>query len=141
MDNRREDYSYFLSIPTRWNDNDMLGHVNNVIYYSYFEAIVTKFVQEEMGVDWATAPEVPYTAENLCRFRRSLRFPETVEAALRISKIGNTSYTYELALFSQGAETPAADGYWVHVMVARDSEKPLPINPRLNKILEHHFHG
>lgn len=135
MASRREDYSYFLSIPTRWNDNDMLGHVNNVVYYSYFEAIVTKFVQEEMGVDWALAPEVPYTAENLCRFRRSLKFPETVEAALRISKIGNSAYTYELALFSEGVVEAAADGYWVHVMVTREGEKPVPINEEIKKVL------
>ena len=139
MTNRREDYSSFLSIPTRWNDNDMLGHVNNVIYYSYFEAIVTKFVQEEMGVDWAIAPEVPYTAENLCRFRRSLKFPETVEAALRISKVGNSAYTYELALFSTGVEEPAADGYWVHVMVARENEKPVPISDDIQKVLQRYL--
>ncbi|MCW9035890.1 MAG: acyl-CoA thioesterase [Rhodospirillales bacterium] len=139
MSMHREDYTYFHSIPTRWNDNDMLGHVNNVIYYSYFEAIVTKFVQEEMGIDWALAPEVPYTAENLCRFKTALKFPETVEAALRVTRIGNTSFDYAIALFSAGKDQPAAEGHWVHVMVDRESEKPVPLTDDLKQVLKKHM--
>jgi acyl-CoA thioester hydrolase len=134
----RDDYSFFMEIPTRWNDNDMLGHVNNVTYYSYFEAVVVKFVMEELGIDWYRAPHVPYTAENLCRYRRALRFPETILGALRIGRIGRTSYTYELALFRDGEEAPVADGYWVHVMVERDSERPTPLTDPVRAALARH---
>ncbi len=139
MSTHREDYTFFMSIPTRWNDNDMLGHVNNVVYYAYFEAIVTKFVQEEMGIDWANSSQVPYTAENLCRFKTALRFPETIEAALKVTRIGNSSFDYEIALFSEGKEDPAADGHWVHVLVERETEKPAALSPGLKKILKAHM--
>lgn len=124
---RREDYPYHMNIPTRWNDNDMLGHVNNVVYYSYFEAIVVRFMQEEAKNDWASAAALPYAAESLCRFIRPVKFPQNLEAGMRIEKIGRTSVTYALALFAEGDERPAATGHWVHVWVDRKTERPTDI--------------
>lgn len=135
MSETRGDYSYLLEIPTRWNDKDMLGHVNNVFYYSYFEAIITKFVQEELKCNWAKSDIIPYAAENLCRFKKPLRFPEVIEGAMRISQIGRTSFVYELAIFSKGQDRPAATGYWVHVMVNRESERPIELTKGMRGIL------
>ncbi|MCW8835433.1 MAG: acyl-CoA thioesterase [Rhodospirillales bacterium] len=132
----RSDFTYFMDVPTRWNDNDMLGHVNNVIYYSYMEAVVVRFVSEVLGVDWYTSPLIPYAAESLCRFKRPLAFPQKVEAAMRISHIGNTSFSYELALFAEGDDALYAEGRWVHVMVERESERPTPISPDIRTTLE-----
>lgn len=133
---RREDYPYRMIIPTRWNDNDMLGHVNNVVYYSYFEAVVVRFVQEETQTDWASASEIPYAAESLCRFIRPVKFPQTLEAGMRIERMGNSSVTYNLALFAEGEEKPAATGHWVHVWVDRDEERPVPIPDRARAAYE-----
>jgi acyl-CoA thioester hydrolase len=124
---RRGDYPYRMTIPTRWNDNDMLGHVNNVVYYSYFEAVVVRFVMEETGTDWGSAPFIPYAVESLCRFVRPVKFPQTLEAGMRVEKIGSSSVTYDMALFAEGDERPAAIGHWVHVWVDRKNERPVPI--------------
>jgi len=123
----RDDFTYLTPIPTRWNDNDMLGHVNNVIYYSYFEAVVVRFLMEKCGVDWSDDRYIPYAAENLCRYKKPVAFPEELTGAMRIDKIGNTSFTYDLALFSEKWEEPAAEGHWVHVFVDRQGERPVPI--------------
>lgn len=124
---RREHFPYRMVIPTRWNDNDMLGHVNNVIYYSYFEAAVVRFVQEETKTDWATAAHIPYALETKCRFIRPVKFPQTLEVGMRIAKLGNSSVTYDMALFAEGTDEPAATSQWIHVWVDREEERPIPI--------------
>lgn len=124
---QRQDYRFFTSIPTRWNDNDMLGHVNNVVYYSYFEAVVIQFLMQETTVDWVKGPVSPLAVETLCRFRRSLSFPMIVDAGLRVDKIGNTSVTYSIGLFPQDEDLISAYGHFVHVYVDRATEKPTPI--------------
>lgn len=124
---RREHFPYRMIIPTRWNDNDMLGHVNNVIYYSYFEAAVVRFVQEETKTDWASAAQIPYALETKCRFIRPVKFPQTLEVGMRIVKLGNSSVTYDMALFSEGSDEPAATSQWIHVWVDRKGERPIPI--------------
>jgi len=123
----RDDYTYFMPVPTRWNDNDMLGHVNNVVYYSYFEAVIVQFVMHEMGVDWLKSQIIPYATATRCRFWRPIAFPVTVEAGLVIERIGDTSATYGVALFAEGDDRPAATGQWVHVWVDRDEERPVGI--------------
>lgn len=132
----RDDFPYRILIPTRWSDNDMLGHVNNVIYYRYFEAVVVRFQMEEAGVDWVNDKVSPQAVETLCRFHRPLSFPETVEAGLRVDRIGNSSLTLEIALFSENEETPAATGHFVHVFVDAESLKPEPIPAEKREIFE-----
>jgi acyl-CoA thioester hydrolase len=132
----RADYRYFLSIPTRWIDNDMLGHVNNVVFYRYFEAIVVKFTIEEVGIDWKSGRVVGFTVESQCRYWRPLSYPETVEAALRVAHLGRTSCRYEIALFGENNPAPAATGYFVHVFVDRGTEKPEPIPAAMRANLE-----
>ncbi len=123
----RDHYRYWLSIPTRWSDNDMLGHVNNVVYFRYFEAVVVKLLIEEAGLDWQHDPAVPHAVDIRCHFRRPLSFPELVEAGLIIQKMGNSSVTYGLALFTAGETEPAAVGHFVHVYVDRDTSTPVSI--------------
>ena len=123
----RKNFPYRMTIPTRWSDNDALGHVNNVIYYRFFEAVVVRFQMREVGVDWMKDRVSPQAVESLCRFHRPLSFPETVEAGLRVEKIGNSSVTFAIALFSEKDESPAATGHFVHVFVDSKSLKSQPI--------------
>ncbi|MBM3565849.1 MAG: acyl-CoA thioesterase, partial [Alphaproteobacteria bacterium] len=119
---RRAHYRYFMSIPTRWMDNDMLGHVNNVTYYRFFEAIVVRFSMDVGRLDWHGDPVIPYAVESMCRYWRPVSYPETVEAGLRVGRMGNSSITYEIALFTEGADEPAATGHFVHVFIDRRTE-------------------
>jgi len=120
-------YRWFARIPTRWMDNDTYGHVNNATYYSYFDTAVNVHLIEACGLDIHNAAAIGVVVETSCRFHRSLAFPETIEAGLRVVRLGNTSVTYELALFRQGEDTPAASGSFVHVWVDRVSQRPVPV--------------
>ena len=133
---RREDYRYFMTIPTRWMDNDMLGHVNNVTYYRFFEAVVVRFSMEEGGLDWHNDPAIPYAVESMCRYWRPVSYPETVDAGLRVSRMGASSVTYEIGLFTAGAPEPAATGHFVHVFIDRTTERPRPIPPAMRAVFE-----
>lgn len=132
----RDDYLYWLPIQTRWLDNDMLGHVNNVVYFRYFEAVVVDFLIREARLDWKAHPLVPYAVDIRCRFRRPLSFPTSVDAALRIANMGNTSVTYGLALFSHDENEPAAVGHFVHVWVDRKTDTPVPIPSDMRAVYE-----
>lgn len=138
-DQRLGDFPYCISIPTRWGDNDMLGHVNNVLYYRYFEAVVVRFIMEEVGVDWLKDPSSPQMVESLCRFHRSLSFPDTVEGALRVEKIGNSSVTFGVALFGTGDEKPAATGHIVEVFVDANENKSVPITDPHREVFQRYM--
>lgn len=131
----RAHYRHFLAIPTRWMDNDAYGHVNNVTYYSYFDTVVNEHLINAGGLDIRDGPVVGYVVETSCRFHRSLSFPETVDAGLRVARLGRTSVTYEIALFARTAETPAATGRFVHVWVDRATERPADVPPRIRAAL------
>jgi acyl-CoA thioester hydrolase len=131
----RDDYPYRLAIPTRWIDNDMLGHVNNVVFYRYFETIIVKFLID-CGLDWKKDRVVGFTVESLCRYWRPLSYPETIDAGLKVGRLGRTSCRYEIGLFGENSPAPAATGYFVHVFVDRDSEKPEPVPAKLRRALE-----
>lgn len=131
----RSDYRYFMTLQTRWADNDMFGHLNNVLYYRFFEAVVVQFVTEA-GLSILHGPVLTFAAESLCRFHRPLKFPDVIEAAMRVDHMGRTSARYALALFRQGEDVAAADGHWVHVFVDRDSERPVPIPPAIRDAFE-----
>lgn len=123
----RADYRHFLAIPTRWMDNDMYGHVNNVTYYSYFDTVVNEHLIRAGGLDIRQGPAIAYVVETSCRFHRSLTFPDVVAAGLRITRLGTSSVTYDIGLFRRDDETPAATGRFVHVWVDRQSERPVAI--------------
>ena len=123
----RGTYRHFLAIPTRWMDNDSYGHVNNVTYYSYFDTAVNEHLIRAGGLDIANGPVIGLVAETSCRFYRPLSFPDVIDAGLRVSRLGTSSVTYEIALFRQGEEAPAAAGRFVHVWVDRITQRPVAV--------------
>jgi acyl-CoA thioester hydrolase len=132
----RAGYRRFLAIPTRWMDNDCYGHVNNVTYYSYFDTVVNQHLIVEGGLDIAAGSAIGLVAETMCKFRKTLSFPDTVDAGLRVAKIGTSSVRYEIGLFRQGEDEPVATGYFVHVWVDRATSRPVPVPPAIRAALE-----
>ena len=122
-----EDYPHRQTIPTRWKDNDVYGHVNNVEYYSYFDTVINEYLIREGGLDILRGPVIGLCAESHCAFTAALGFPEPVEAALRVAHLGRSSVKYEIGLFGDGGATPAATGWFVHVFVDRETRRPAPI--------------
>ena len=123
----RDRFRHFLTIPTRWMDNDAYGHVNNVTYYSWFDTVINQYLISEGGLDINQGEVIGIAAESLCRFRRAFTFPEVVEAGLRVAHLGNSSVRYEIGLFHEGDHGAAAAGYFVHVFVDRSSRTPVAI--------------
>ncbi len=132
----RADYPHFLAIPTRWMDNDVYGHVNNVVYYSYFDTVINEHLIRDGGLDIHDGRVVGYCVESQCRYLAPLAFPETIDAGLRVGHLGKSSVRYEIALFRQGEAVPAAVGHFVHVFVEREANRPVPIPDRLRACLE-----
>ncbi|MCC6196390.1 MAG: acyl-CoA thioesterase [Burkholderiales bacterium] len=134
--NTRADYRHFLAIQTRWMDNDAYGHVNNVVYYSYFDTAVNEYLMRVGGFDFRSDPVIDYVVETSCRFFRPLAYPETIEAGMRVARLGRTSVTYEIALFRGGEATPAAAGRFVQVWVERRTQAAAEIPARIRLVLE-----
>ena len=132
----RAQYRYFLAIPTRWMDNDSYGHVNNVTYYSYFDTAVNEHLIKAGGLDIRNGPVVGFVVETSCRFHRPLSFPDTVDVGLRVTRLGTSSVTYEIGLFTRGVDAPAAAGRFVHVWVDRATVRPAAIPARIRAALE-----
>ena len=125
--NSRSDYRVHRLIPTRWMDNDAYGHVNNVVYYSWFDTVVNAWLLEQGLLDIHHGNPIGLVVETGCRYNRSVAFPEIVEAGLRIAKLGNSSVRWEVGLFTAGHEAPAAEGHFVHVYVDRETRRPAPL--------------
>lgn len=132
----REDYPHFLTIPTRWMDNDLYGHVNNVVYYSYFDTVINEYLIRVGGLDIHDGRVIGVCAESFCSFKASFAFPEPVEAGLRVAHLGRRSVRYEIGLFKQGDAAPAATGHFVHVFVQRDAMTPVEIPADIRTALE-----
>ena len=133
---RRAAYPPFLTIPTRWMDNDVYGHVNNVVYYSYFDTVISGYLIEAGGLDIHESPVIGVCAESACRYREGFTFPEPVEAGLRVGHLGGRSVRYEIGLFKASEDIAAAEGHFVHVFVDRASMTPAPIPEPLRAALE-----
>ena len=132
---RRVDYPHFLQLGTRWKDNDLYGHVNNVEYYSYFDTVINAYLIRQGGLDIHAGPVIGICAESYCRFLDSLAFPDAVDAGLRVAHLGRSSVRYEIGLFAEGSEKIAAAGWFVHVFVDRDQRRPTPIPQPLRDAL------
>jgi acyl-CoA thioester hydrolase len=132
---KRADYSHFLSIPTRWSDNDVYGHVNNVVYYSYFDTVVNEYLVRHGALDLAAGKVIGLVVETHCSYFAPLAFPEHVDAGLRVARIGNSSVRYEVAIFSGEFEQAAAQGYFVHVYVDRDTRRSVALPEALLAVL------
>ncbi|GHD52325.1 thioesterase [Thalassobaculum fulvum] len=135
-DPTRADYPLFRTITTRWMDNDVYGHVNNVQYYSFFDTAVNQYMVEAGGLDFRDGEVVGLVVETGCSYRRSLAFPDVVEAGIRVARIGTSSVTYEVGIFRQGEEAVCAFGRFVHVYVDRASNRPVPIPERARAAME-----
>ena len=133
---RRTPFRWFLDIPTRWMNNDVYGHVNNVVYYSYFDTAVNRYLIERGGLDIHNGPIVGIVPESFCRFHRSFSYPETVQAGLRVGRLGRSSVRYEIGLFGQNEDVARADGHFVHVFVERALQPPTPIPAAIRAALE-----
>jgi acyl-CoA thioester hydrolase len=127
---KRADYPHFLSINTRWSDNDVYGHVNNVVYYSYFDTVVNEYLMRRGALDPAAGQVIGLVVETHCSYFASLAFPERVDAGLRVARLRNTSVRYEVAIFSGDSNQAAAQGYFVHVYVDRATRRPVALPER-----------
>jgi acyl-CoA thioester hydrolase len=131
------DFPHRRAIPTRWKDNDVYGHVNNVEYYSFFDTVINAWLIEAGGLDIHKGPVIGLCAESHCAFHAPLAFPETVEAALRVGHLGRKSVRYEIGLFRpEAGDEPAATGWFVHVFVDRESRRSVEIPPLIRSALE-----
>jgi acyl-CoA thioester hydrolase len=132
----RDEYAHFLALQTRWMDNDVYGHVNNALYYAFFDTAINEYLIAEGGLDIAEGRVIGLAAESHCRFLASLAFPETVEVGLRVGKLGRSSVRYELAIFKRGEPHAAAVGSFVHVFVDRETRRAVPMPALLRTALE-----
>ncbi len=123
----RADYRHWLEIPTRWMDNDVYGHVNNVVYYSYFDTVINAYLIDAGKLDIERGAVIGLCVESQCRYFKPLAFPDRIDAGLRVGRLGSSSVRYEVGLFRSGDDAPAAAGHFVHVFVDRAARKPTPI--------------
>jgi len=133
---QRDNYRHFLPLPTRWKDNDIYGHVNNVEYYSYFDTVINTYLILEGGLDIHAGGVLGVCAESHCKFLGELAFPETIDAGLRVEHLGNSSVRYGIGLFRPGSDLPAAEGWFVHVFVDRVERRPTPLPAPMRAALE-----
>ncbi len=132
----RETYKVFYPITTRWSDNDIYGHINNVVYYSYFDSIANRFLIEEGGLDINDGGVVGYVVSSGCDYHAPVSYPTALEAGLRVDRLGNSSVQYGIAIFAQGDMLAAAHGHFVHVFVDRARNSSVSIPSSLRKSLK-----
>ncbi len=131
MNPARSDYRHTSPIQTRWGDNDVYGHVNNVVYYAWFDTAINRWLIEEGGLDPASSTEIGLCVESQCRYLAAVAYPEELEACLRTTKVGRSSVRWEVGIFRRGGAEPVALGSFVHVFVDRVGRRPTPIPERI----------
>jgi len=132
----RDAYRHFSSISTRWMDNDAYGHINNVVYYSYFDTVVNRYLIEAGVLDVQRGAVIGLVVETHCNYFSPLSFPQTVDTGLRVAKLGASSVRYEIGLFGGGEAMTAACGHFVHVYVDRETRRPAPLPAPLIQTLQ-----
>jgi acyl-CoA thioester hydrolase len=133
----RSAFKVFRRIDTRWMDNDVYGHVNNVVYYSWFDTAVNAHLIEQGALDIHHGDTIGLVIETQCHYFAPLAFPQTIDAAIRVAKMGSSSVRYEIALFAQGEDLCAARGHFVHVYVDKENRRPVKALPlKLKTVLE-----
>lgn len=132
----RAHYRHFLAIPTRWMDNDAYGHVNNVVYYSYFDTVVNEYLIRAGVLDIERGGVIGLVVETQCRYFSELAFPQAVHAGLRVARIGSSSVRYEIGIFADAEQAACAQGHFVHVYVDRSTRRPTPLPAPLRAALE-----
>jgi acyl-CoA thioester hydrolase len=131
----RQRYGLIRPIPTRWMDNDVYGHVNNVVYYSYFDTVVNASLIEAGLLDIHNGQSIGLVVSSQCSYFAPLSFPQPVDAGLAVARLGSSSVTYQIGLFSRGEDQPAAQGQFVHVYVDRTTRRPQPLSQALRDFL------
>ena len=134
--NRRSDYQHFHAITTRWMDNDAYGHVNNVVYYSWFDTVVNQFLIANGVLDIEQSPVIGLVVETHCNYFSPVAFPDQITAGLRVTKLGNASVRYEVGIFRNDEERAAACGHLVHVYVGRESRRPAGVPDAMRRLLQ-----
>lgn len=129
-------YAHTLELPTRWDDNDVYGHVNNVRYYAFFDTAINRWLITEGGLDIHAGQTIGLCVESHCEFKAPLSFPESVTVGLRVGQLGRSSVRYEIGVFRTGDSEPAATGWFVHVFVDRGERRPAPIPAGVRQALE-----
>ena len=132
----RGDFPRIHRITTRWDDNDVYGHVNNVRYFAFFDTAINEWLVREGGLDIHAGDVIGLCAESHCEYSAALAFPDDVEVGLRAGHVGSSSVRYELAVFRSGDNEPAATGWFVHVFVNRETRRPVPVPQALRAALE-----
>ncbi|HET7229621.1 MAG TPA: thioesterase family protein [Longimicrobium sp.] len=132
----RGEFAHWVEITTRWMDNDAYGHVNNVVYYSFFDTAVNRFLIDRGVLRIDNSPVIGLVVETGCRYHRALSYPENVEVGIRVAHLGTSSVRYELGIFRPGDATAAADGHFIHVYVDRDSRTPTRLPDELRAALQ-----
>ena len=132
----RDRYRRFLEIPTRWMDNDVYGHVNNVVYYSYFDTVVNGYLISSGALDIERSRVIGLVVETQCRYFKPITFPDVVYAGLRVARLGNSSVRYEIGIFRNDEDTAAAQGHFVHVYVDRETRRPAALPPEMRRVLD-----
>ena len=131
----RDDYNVFYPLTTRWADNDIYGHINNVVYYAYFDTAANRYLIEEGGLDIANAEVVGFVVNSGCEYHAPITHPDNIEAGLRVDRLGNSSVQYGIGIFREGQELCCANGHFVHVFVDRASNQSVPIPETLRAAL------
>lgn len=132
----RQSYRWFMPITTRWMDNDIYGHVNNVHYYSYFDTVANTYLIQQAGLDIHDGDIIGYIANSQCDYKKAISFPEKIEGGFRVNRLGNSSVEYGIAIFKEGDNDCCAFGTFTHVFVDRKTERPVPISTPMRTALE-----
>jgi acyl-CoA thioester hydrolase len=132
----RADFPHFLDITTRWMDNDVYGHVNNVVYYSFFDTVVNRYLIDNKALDFRDGKVIGLVLETSCSYFKPVAYPDRITAALAVEHLGNSSVRYRLAVFRNDDGEAAAQGHFVHVYVDRATNRPVPLPDALRKTLE-----
>jgi acyl-CoA thioester hydrolase len=132
----REGYRYFVPVTTRWMDNDVYGHVNNVVYYAYFDTAANQFLIEAGGLDIHGSSVIGIVVASACQYHAPVAYPDRLEAGVRADRIGNSSVQYGIGVFREGERSAAASGTFTHVFVDRQTRRPVPIPSGIRAALE-----
>jgi len=132
----RDRYAHFIPITTRWMDNDVYRHVNNVVYYSFFDTAVNEYMLRQGVLDLHDSPIVCLVVETGCQYFSPISFPDAVQCGLRVARLGNSSVRFEIGVFRNADDTAVAQGHFVHVACDRDTRRPLPMPAAMRAALE-----
>ncbi len=132
----RSDFKWFSTVTTRWMDNDSYGHVNNVIYYSWFDTAVNQFLIANGVLDIENSPVIGLVIETQCNYFAPLAFPDRIAIGIRVAKLGNSSVRYEVGVFREDEEKVSAQGHFVHVYVSRETRRPVSLPDNLRAVLQ-----